>query len=572
MLALWVSIPTLAVGADDADGSSCANAIPVSGGMQLPIVRAGDVWFTAHTFDLPLTLVFTPSNQSTTQQPQAFFDFSCTPGEYDDPILNKYFNIHSSSYIPMPYQYPMERQVDDQGVLHFVLTVPVQFRDLLAKTGLTYNIQAYVRVYFPESGQSEISLDDQYSTCMSGGQIMKLGDKMDIAPNDSDSYAILPFGTFRMDSINYVWTGTTTATIYLMKDCSDLTQHMSEVMETWTMQPGEQKRLSMMEVRQKGNFYEACGTEGDLVYMHVISTSAGEIQVNRTEMAPPDNNAILLRYGEPVDADSTKLYFFPKTWENGVCFETSSRFITTAYFSANGHYTVQTPSDQLLSVAKFDSVANGHELNLSQKEIYNLTSKVSGNYVYVRFRSKDRHAQITPWEWNRENGSDCATISTETLPLGTRITLPWKDDRNNYIGTRVYRVRWSYIKDYDFKVISKLTRAGLTFYIATDCGTGYTKTNAKVLYHEQQTNNKTSTITAAKFAAIDVSKIPEDDYVYVCVKVTTTVNSGYFTISSTHPAEVDPEPEPEPECEKTIHAAVSAATPHGRVQIQFVNE
>lgn len=555
MLALWVSIPTLAVGADDADGSSCANAIPVHGGMQLPIVRAGDVWFTAHTFDLPLTLVFTPSNQSTTQQPQAFFDFSCTSGEYDDPILNKYFNIHSSSYIPMPYQYPMERQVDDQGKLHFVLTVPVQFRDLLAKVGLTYNIQAYVRVYFPESGQSEISLDDQYSTCMSGGQIMKLGDKMDIAPNDSDSYAILPFGTFRMDSIHYVWTGTAPATIYLMKDCSDLPQSMNEAMETWTMQPGEKKRLSMMEVRQKGDYYEKCGTEGDLVYMHVISTSAGEIQVNRTEMAPPENNAVLLKFGVPVKADSSILYFFPKDWNDGMRFVSSSRYIMRAYLSTTGYFEISDPDAGDIGKFQFGVIDEGHELGFSTREMDQITQMLSNgqNYVYVRFRTNDPNATVTLWEWTQ---NECAGVSTTAIMANASMYMP---------GARgvSYRLRYSEISGYPLSIIFSLTKYACTFYIAKDCGKGYTATSSKVVYFKSVSRNSTLTIPAATIDSW-ANDVDQDGYLYL-VATPPSTSRGSITLSTTKPPEEDPEPEPEPECEKTITVSVNPLTPYGSV-------
>lgn len=536
-------------------GTSCQDAISFTGSYQMNISGAGEVWFTAYTYDLPLTMVFIPSNQSSTYTPVAEFDFTCTPGVYDHPTLRRWFGPNSSGTIVMPQRMTMERKVED-GITKYVLTVPESTRNMLASAGLTDNLQAYVKMRFYEAGIVSIASDNRYSTCMTGGTFLRINEHVDVAARDTNVYSIVPYSTFRKDSIHYVWEGTSPAKVWLMKDCNELSVDTTNIMESWTMQPGDTLRLTMQQVREKDDYYDAQGAQGGLVYFHVTSASVGRFHIRRTPMAPAENNAILLRFGIPVPADSNIVYCFPKTWKDPMSMVTESSSPVTVYFGKTGFFDYHITSSNNIGKRDFVAVPDGYEADFSTKDINNLVYNIASNknYIYVRFRSNDPSATVTLWDWNI---SDCASTSSVNLSFGTPINMP--EGRN-----LAYRVRYADIVNHSMSVAFTLSAYTATFYVAKDCSTGYNASNPNVFHYE--------TLTAAynsfEISAQEIATWPPDEngYVYITLKTRSSSAFGFVLISLT------PEPEPEPECEKTIHAAVSAATPHGRVQIQFVNE
>ena len=77
-------------------GTSCANPIPLGKNFQENIVLSGTgtkvVWYTANTFDLPLSVYFVPQNGSSDPKPEVEMDFKC-PNEaiYSDSIICSLF-------------------------------------------------------------------------------------------------------------------------------------------------------------------------------------------------------------------------------------------------------------------------------------------------------------------------------------------------------------------------------------------------------------------------------------------------------------------------------------------------
>lgn len=557
-LLIFISLPVLVFGGS---GATCEDAIPVQDGDNIVIDEAGIVWFTAWTYDLPLTMVFVPDNKSTTAAaPIATFDFSCD-GVYDDEILNRYFNPRNPSYVAIP-PYQMERN-EEGGIVKYVLSVPITYRDLLAKAGLTKNVQVYVSINFPESGAAEIESNSQYTTCLTGGPVLKLNSKMDVAARDTDAYGILPYGTFNMDSINYEWKGDSPATVWMMADCSSVTE--GTPMETFVLQPNIPLKLTMEEVRAKRDFYESKNTEGCLVYMHVTSESEGEISINRTPMAPAEEGAILLRFGEPFSADSTKLYFFPKTWADAISFVSDSRYAFRAYFLPDGEFQTTDPIKTTYSQfnsyypCRFSPVGSEHELDLSENDLQHFRKNTSGNYVYVRFATNDPNAKITLWEWGKKEEGQTQKADlyrfSYYMPFGKALN----------VGSNIYRIRKSDLVDgetgYALKAkCSKPSTPPVIFYIAKKCGASYSENSENVLYYKKLQSKSAATYTIPKDDIVGWET--DNGFVYMVYSKVNSGTSSSVTLTTDKPAEVDPDPG----CEKTIRVRVDE-NGHGRVAV-----
>ena len=67
-------------------GTSCRTAIPMGNDYQAQVKNGQTVWYSAWTFDLPLTVTFAPKSK-TDPAPEVEMDFSCTSGYYRDSIL-----------------------------------------------------------------------------------------------------------------------------------------------------------------------------------------------------------------------------------------------------------------------------------------------------------------------------------------------------------------------------------------------------------------------------------------------------------------------------------------------------
>jgi hypothetical protein len=77
----------LTLSAQTPDGLTCETAIPVNKSYQGSIDAPGVYYYTAGTYDLPLTCYFYPTDAEVTEL-YMDVDFTCTPGVYDDPNIN----------------------------------------------------------------------------------------------------------------------------------------------------------------------------------------------------------------------------------------------------------------------------------------------------------------------------------------------------------------------------------------------------------------------------------------------------------------------------------------------------
>ena len=80
-------------------GLTCEDPIPVDSNYNAyvtvdPEEGYKEVWYTAGTYDLPLNVHFIPDNPNSDWGPDVTIDLTCTPGVYDDPMIDSLINLN----------------------------------------------------------------------------------------------------------------------------------------------------------------------------------------------------------------------------------------------------------------------------------------------------------------------------------------------------------------------------------------------------------------------------------------------------------------------------------------------
>ena len=200
-------------------GLTCEDPIPVNKNYVGAITKPGEYWFTAWTYDLPLTVHFAPENNNSKLSPEVYVDFTCIPGVYADPKLDSVINGITDFGIELPVEFLCTKVIRDEKI-EWDLAIGANYRDNFTKCGITYNVQAFVKVYFPEVGEIRLQPDTTYTSCMENADYVALGNTFDILANDSDRVFVLPYSEWKNDSVQLAWTGDKPVTVWVAhKEC-----------------------------------------------------------------------------------------------------------------------------------------------------------------------------------------------------------------------------------------------------------------------------------------------------------------------------------------------------------------
>ena len=154
-------------------GLTCEDPIPVNKNYVGAITKPGEYWFTAWTYDLPLTVHFAPENNNSKLSPEVYVDFTCIPGVYADPKLDSVINGITDFGIELPVEFLCTKVIRDEKI-EWDLAIGANYRDNFTKCGITYNVQAFVKVYFPEVGEIRLQPDTTYTSCMENGYMRNI--------------------------------------------------------------------------------------------------------------------------------------------------------------------------------------------------------------------------------------------------------------------------------------------------------------------------------------------------------------------------------------------------------------
>ena len=500
-------------------GLTCDDPIPVDKNYKGKVEGPCELWYTANTYDLPLHVYFSPDSAGSEWSPEVYVDFTCEPGVYDDPKLSNLLLDMAVFGVELPIEFMCDG-VFRNGKQEWDLSVSKSYREQLAESGITYNVKALVRVVYFESGSISLTPDTTFSSCMDN-ELVELGDTIDILPNDSSRAFVMPFADWQNDSIQFTWIGEQEADVWLaVQDCGFTpVSTNSFVWDKYHIASDSPHKLQKEQMKEIIDEHK----NGGVYFGKVISPIPGKFVVEKIPMAAIKGGATLLEYGQSVNInaqDANQLFCFPRTWKS-TQFISSANSPITMFLSNSPDFLPAIDDKNIIAYHTF-TADNGQYYNyISNKEMSDLFSVVSEDYIYVRFNSTTA-TTVTPDFWD---ASSCAKGSLMIRPNQTYF-IPEKS------RSTVYRMLYDDWKNGEL-VISWDGSSKLPVYIADTCSSKLSSTSARILKYS---NIKSEDELIIPVETIDswASRTDGDGYIYVTFNPTNSGNVT-FKVNKTTP-------------------------------------
>lgn len=511
-------------------GLSCEDPIPVGEDYEGRVEGPCELWYTANTYDLPLHVYFIPDADDSFWGPEVSIDFTCERGVYADPKLDSLVNMASDFSIKFPIELLTEEKLIN-GKVVWDLEVNKSYREQLADFGITYPVQAFVKVLFFEAGTITLSPDTAFASCMENAHYVTLGDTMDIAANDTERTFVFPYTEWQEDSIRFVWTGAEAAEVFVaIQDCEFVP--VSSNPYVWnTFSVAQDAPHKLYSEGMKADMKEH--KEGGLYYAKVVAPGAGQLVVEKIPMSAVEGEAQVLEHGQtvPVSAQSEQLYCFPKTWA-GTEFTAPTTGVVKLFVSTVADFSASADDANVLKVYELDQVNGSRTLQMSSKEMAVLTSRATSDYIYVRMVSE----MPTTLAINEWVVSSCADNSNY-------LRANKEQSVNAKAYQTIYRLRYDEFSGYPI-TITWTGNSNLPMFLAEDCNLDLS-TNAKnLLINPAPVIARKSSLTIDA-ATVDswADRIGEDGFMYVNFNPN---NNGRVTFQTEKPVNETPViPEPE---------------------------
>ena len=528
------------------DGLSCETAIPVDTSYMGSVPAAGTYYYSASTYDLPMTCYFYPE-APISELPTIYVDFTCTPGYYEDPNLANMIQSASGWGIEMPILFYFNRSLDEFGREVYTLSIDESYREMMTMFNITYDVDAIVQVTVPCGGDVQMAPDTTFRSCVENSKWLNLPDTVVTGlQHEGDSY-VLPFADWRNDSIRFRWTGSEApVTVWIGEQCDFEMNTTGDncALDMFVLYPdagnGENiRKFSKQEILD----YISLFGEGGVYYMRTACAEDGELIVEKQPMSEIMANAKALMLNQPTSVaanDAEQLYYFPASWENNsMLWTSSSDYPITAYFSAKAEFEANESDANIIDVYSFAPAANGRELALSKKQMKAICDKVSGDHVFVKLVAAQK-TNVTPALWSV---GPCAENADE-LFVNDSVRL-----QRNATST-AWRVNINQWAQQDVKLYWKGTSSIKVFLCDTCKGFTLTKTNAHVKLYKEVAINSDGTRDTLLFTKDELAAVAEfadsDGYMYFRFNNSAT---GSLIVKANV---VEPEPGPEPEPAKVI--------------------
>lgn len=514
------------------DGSVCDLAIHVDSTYKETITTPGSYWYTAWTYDLPLRVVFRPTTNISTA-PRAEVDFTCVPGVYTDSILNQLFTDEGGARVNMPAQIAFKQERDVNGDTIYTLSVSDSYRDMMSQVGLTYDVQAFVKVSVYGTGTVDMTPDTTFRDCMNAAQMVQLGDTFMVQPNDKQSVIIMPYSEWKNDSIRLTWIGNRDLIVVLSHfGCQFDPENLgsTSVYDYYVLPPNGTHDITSQDIDNALRVAEA-DSSGGLYYVKLWTEGMGYFVVSEKPERQPDMNAKLLAYDQTefIARDTHPLFAIHRQhWTDATVFTAQSadtirmEVATTADFS------------QIIERYTFTRQNNGEKTcHWSIDDIAHLLNAATDDkYIYVRFLSNSA-MQVTPQRWSP---SVCAEHS-----IAITIGEPFEVQRN--ASNVVYRLQYDDIKGGSL-VANWAGSVTCPTYIADTCVFNLT-TNNRALVQSGYLNvpaRGSMTRDSATVAQWE-TRTDGDGFLFVRFRPTVTSNMTFLVNYPTPPVRPsDPEP------------------------------
>ena len=499
-------------------GLTCDDPIPVDKNYVGTIPAEGEYWFTAYTYDLPLNVHFSPLSDDSDWGPEVYVDFTCVPGVYEDHKLDSVINGMTDFGLELPVEFLCDRVVRN-GKVEWDLSINENYRENLTRCGITENVQAFVRVYFSEPGEIRLSPDTSYQSCMENERV-KLGDTLEILPNDADRVFILPYSEWKKDSIQFTWIGDGSVDVWVSDGSCEFTPVSTSayVKARYTSTATKPHKLQPADIDNAVQNWLG----GGVYFAKVMASRAGKLVVEKIPLGPIQGDAILLKHGESVqlNANDERVFCFPKAWK-------STEFITTT----SSPFEIQLSSkcdfseiSSIISTYPFGLNGANRILQLSSADISALGENAIDDYLYVSFHCNVATV-ITPTLWD---ASSCANQSI-LLSSGITKTVLAKS------SSTLYRLVYDDWKDADFSI--KWTgNSTLPVYFARGCNFMLNSVDPNVALDIELSRRSSYTITSQQINNME-TYLDEQGLLYVRFNPT---GKGNVTFTSLRPTTPDP--------------------------------
>ncbi len=504
-------------------GLTCEDAIPVDTSYTGTIDAPGTYYYSAYTYDLPLTCRFYPTTDVKVQ-PYVDVDFSCVNGQYDDPNIVEMLDETSGWGIQMPIRFTFDPKEDENGKTYYALTITEFYREQMSNFGITYNVQAFIKLVSENAGTVTLKPDTTFQSCINNSHWVNLPDTLPSGAAYGDRIYAMPFADWVNDSIRFRWTGTTSPVrIWLGTKCDFEPQSDGDnpALDYLSLYPNKGDNDSIIEwdkamLQMYLSFlHEEGETNEGIFYARVISAENASVIVDRKPMSETMAKAKLLEYDKPVDVladDTEQLYYFPKKWANrrNLLFTATPDAKIAAYLGKEAAFAADIAAPQCIGKYVFHTAEDGNaELGWSKTElqpIYNQIADIE-DYIYVRFES-DKDVSLTPTRWNI---SSCLEKSKEIL-LTDSCRLPKES------SLTPWRIRYAQWSKQDMQLYWK-GWSNLKLYISDTCSYSLVSTNKHVLKYALipiHTDGTSDTLTITKEEMADwAEKVDTEGYLYL---------------------------------------------------------
>ena len=500
-------------------GLTCNDPIPVDKSYTAQVNAGDELWYTASTWDLPMHVYFSPDIDNSTWGPEVQIDFTCKRGDYShDHKLDSVINILKVLGVSLPVEFLCE-EVIRNGKVEWDLSIDERYRDQLTEYGLTHDVQAFVKVYFPDGGKISLTPDPTFQDCMENGHYAKLSDTIEIAANDSNKMIVLPYSEWKDEEVRFVWVGEKPARLWVAEDeCTFIPTDASVFVKAkYDLDDATNAVLTPADMQAAIDNWIGAG----VFYGKVLSEAPGKLVVERIPLGAIQGDAILLKHGEPVQlqANDDRVFCFPKTWKSTE-FLANTQYLMAMHVSNTPEFE---PGDaNVISKYAFSMDGNKRELQLSKGDISNLGASAADDYLYVRFVC-NQSTQLTPSLWN------VSSCLENTILITSGETFVKAADNKT-----VYRMSYEDWANYNFTVQWGQTGT-LSMHIASYCNfmsTDTDKLKTVVVPAKKSTEVKASDVDSW------ASSIENEGFLYVLLEAN---KRGPITVTSAKPAETDPE-------------------------------
>ena len=504
-------------------GLTCDDPIPVDENYRGRVEGPCEVWYTAYTYDLPLTVYFSPDAADSDWGPEVVVDFTCTPGEYEDPELANVIATVTDLGFELPVEFLCDR-VFRNGKYAYDLSIGKFYRDQLLECGITHNVQAFVKVTFFEPGEISLRPDTLFKNCIENSHYIKLNDTIDILPNDSDRVFIVPFPDWKNDSTRIVWDGEEPAQIWLATSTCNFEPKQENVFVYTTYQTSKDAPYKLYKDQMENDIEKS--TDGGLFYAKILSPTAGRLVVEKIPMSDANGGATIFAYDQPVQVaanDSISLFAIPKTWKKATQFVIEGASNVKMQMSNN--FLFETTNLKMF-VNEYIAQSFGDDLAVSftSSEFTPLTNRVldTDNYLYVRFVSSEAFT-VTPKLWDI---SECIDNTKILLP-NVKVTIAKG-------GGTIYRINYAELQGCEMTIKWDGSSRMYT-YIGDTCSFAMSSTNSHVIHYENFSRKGTRLVDAATIMSWR-DYADEDGYIYARFNPSS---SGPLTLVTTK-LELDP--------------------------------